>query len=74
VAPGGSDMLVAMQDVAGKLRDKGKKPYSIPGGASDEIGALGYVACAQEILIQSFEQDTSIMLCAPAAAPELMLV
>jgi D-cysteine desulfhydrase len=27
----------------------------IPGGGSNALGALGYVACAQEILAQSFE-------------------
>ena len=49
VVPGGSPMLDEMEKVAVKLRAEGKKPYIIPGGASNRIGALGYVNCAQEI-------------------------
>jgi D-cysteine desulfhydrase len=55
VVPGGSDMLEEMQKVAEELKDRGRKPYVIPGGASNTIGATGYVACAEEILSQSFE-------------------
>lgn len=70
VVPGGSDMMAAMQDVADKLRTEGKKPYIIQGGASNEIGALGYVACAQEILNQSFEQGLYFdhVVCASGSA------
>jgi D-cysteine desulfhydrase len=70
VVPGGSDMMAAMQDVADKLRTEGKKPYIIQGGASNEIGALGYVACAQEILNQSFEQGLHFdhVVCASGSA------
>ncbi len=70
VVPGGSDMMAAMQDVADKLRTEGKKPYIIQGGASNEIGALGYVACAQEILSQSFEQGLHFdhVVCASGSA------
>ena len=31
--------------------------YVIPGGGSNPLGALGYVACADEILAQSFEME-----------------
>ena len=55
VVPGGSPMLAEMEKVAEKLRAEGKKPYIIPGGASNEIGALGYVGCAQEIMQQMFD-------------------
>ena len=34
------------------MRQAGKKPYIIPGGASNAIGALGYAACAEEIMNQ----------------------
>ncbi|MFH1975342.1 MAG: D-cysteine desulfhydrase [Pseudomonadota bacterium] len=70
VVPGGSDMLAAMQNVADELRTKGKKPFIIPGGASNEIGALGYVACAQEILTQSFEEGLCFdhVVCASGSA------
>lgn len=55
VVPGGSDMKAEMTTVAEKLKAEGSKPYVIPGGGSNPIGATGYVACAQEILSQSFE-------------------
>lgn len=54
VVPGGSPMMDEMEKVAEKLRDQGKKPYIIPGGASNPVGALGYVACAQELMQQMF--------------------
>ena len=60
VVPGGSDMMREMQKVADKLSTEGKKPYIIPGGASNAIGATGYVACAQELLQQLFEMNLSI--------------
>jgi D-cysteine desulfhydrase len=37
--------------VAAEMRAKGRKVYCIPGGASNEIGALGYCACAAEIQV-----------------------
>ena len=55
VVPGGSPMMEEMEKVAERLRAKGKKPYIIPGGASNHIGALGYVSCAQEIMQQMFD-------------------
>jgi len=60
VVPGGTDMMQAMQKVAENLAAQRRKAYIIPGGASDEIGALGYVACAQEVLNQAFEQGVMI--------------
>ena len=50
--PGGTDMAVAMSEVADMLRAKGRKPYIIPGGGSNPIGALGYVVCALELTDQ----------------------
>jgi D-cysteine desulfhydrase len=55
VVPGGSDMAAAMQRHAEALAAVDRKAYIIPGGGSNALGALGYVACAQEILAQSFE-------------------
>ena len=60
VIPGGSDMLGAMNELAEKLKKEGRKPYIIPGGASNTVGATGYVGCAQEILQQTFESGLKI--------------
>ncbi|WMC10623.1 D-cysteine desulfhydrase [Oceanimonas pelagia] len=51
--PGGTDMNAAMEELAGELKAAGKKPYIVPGGGSNEIGALGYVNCALELLGQA---------------------
>lgn len=51
--PGGTDMNAAMTELAAELKAGGKKPYIVPGGGSNEIGALGYVNCALELLGQA---------------------
>src|SRR6185369_6217546 len=43
-----------------RLRAEGRKGYIIPGGGSNAIGGLGYVACAQELQQQFFEQGVRI--------------
>ena len=60
VVEGGSNMMAEMEKVAEKLRAQGKKPYIIPGGASNSIGALGYVSCAEDILRQLFDMHLKI--------------
>jgi D-cysteine desulfhydrase len=60
VVPGGSDMSKEMQGVADDLAAEGRRGYIIPGGGSNPIGATGYVACAEEILGQMFEQGLKI--------------
>jgi L-cysteate sulfo-lyase len=50
--PGGADMAAEMEKAAETLRAKGRRPYIIPGGGSNPVGALGYANCAQEILAQ----------------------
>ncbi|UCD82774.1 MAG: D-cysteine desulfhydrase [Desulfobacterales bacterium] len=60
VVPGGSDMAAEMQQVAEEVAAEGRKAYVIPGGGSNPIGATGYVACAEEILGQLFEQALKI--------------
>jgi L-cysteate sulfo-lyase len=42
------------------LREAGEKPYVIPGGGSNRVGALGYVSCAQELMHQADEMDLTI--------------
>lgn len=51
--PAGSDMQQAMETYAATLREAGHRPYIIPGGGSNPIGAMGYVAAAEELLWQS---------------------
>lgn len=55
VVDGGVDLAAAMAEEAKELEGLGRKGYVIPGGASNALGTLGYVACAQEILAQAFE-------------------
>ncbi len=56
VVPGGSDMAAAMAKAAAEVAEAGGKAYVIPGGGSNALGGLGYVACAQELQQQCFEQ------------------
>jgi L-cysteate sulfo-lyase len=51
--PGGTDFDAEMQSVAAEVEADGGKPFIIPGGASNRIGALGYVNCALELLGQA---------------------
>ena len=43
-----------------ELRAAGEKPYVIPGGGSNRVGALGYVSCAQELMQQADEMGLRI--------------
>jgi len=51
--PADTDMNAAMQQVAEELTQAGRKPYIIPGGGSNPVGALGYVNCAIEMATQA---------------------
>ena len=60
VVPGGSNMADAMQKMADEVAALGRKAYIIPGGGSNALGGLGYVACAQELQQQLFDQGLQI--------------
>ena len=60
VVPAGSNMAAAMQQVADELVAQGRKGYIIAGGGSNALGGLGYVACAQELQQQFYDQDVRI--------------
>ncbi len=60
VVPAGTNMLEAMQKVQAELAAQGRKGYIVPGGGSNAVGGLGYVACAQELQQQFFEQGVQI--------------
>lgn len=55
--PDGQEVLTYLNSEVDKytqrLKDQGARPYAIPVGASNPIGALGYVECAREIVAQS---------------------
>lgn len=53
--PGGADMQAEMEQLADKLNRQGNSCYVIPGGGSNEVGALGYVNCARELSEQADE-------------------
>jgi len=58
--PGGTDFAAAAQEVDAEVRARGGRPYFIPGGASNAVGALGYVNCGVELLGQFDEQGLEI--------------
>lgn len=57
---GGTDMNAEMESLAETLREDGKSPYIIPGGGSNPIGALGYVNCARELVVQAADNGLEI--------------
>ncbi|MEH6980180.1 D-cysteine desulfhydrase family protein, partial [Bacillus pseudomycoides] len=65
VVPNGTDLMDEMQKVAKEVTEKGHTPYVIPVGGSNPTGAMGYIACTEEIMAQSFEQgiDFNAVVC-----------
>ncbi len=55
MVPAGSDLAAEMAREAETVAAAGGQAYVIPGGGSNPLGALGYAACAAEIMTQSFE-------------------
>lgn len=51
--PGGTDMNAELARSAEEVRARGGRPYVIPGGGSNAVGALGYVDCALELVRQA---------------------
>ena len=70
VVEAGTDMEAAMRRIADDLAAQGRRGYVIPGGGSNPLGALGYVACAEEILRQSFDMGVAFdhVVCASGSA------
>ncbi|MGH2454881.1 MAG: D-cysteine desulfhydrase [Candidatus Limnocylindria bacterium] len=56
VVPAGTAVDRVMEDLRASHAARGTRSYVIPGGGSNALGALGYVACADEILAQAFDQ------------------
>ena len=55
-----TNMNAEMEALADGLRRKGKKPYIIPGGGSNPVGATGYANCALELVAQANEMHLTI--------------
>jgi D-cysteine desulfhydrase len=51
----GSDLAAELAEEAAAVTAAGRKPYVIVGGGSSPLGALGYAACAQEVMAQAFD-------------------
>ncbi len=70
VVPAGTDLAAAMERVRGSLADEGRRGYVVPGGGSNALGALGYVACEEELFAQAFDLGVAIthVICASGSA------
>lgn len=53
-------LMGIVDDVARHLRREGRKPYVIPRGGSNAVGAAGYVLAAQELLTQADQMGIRI--------------
>ena len=51
VQVGLGEAIAGVEKLAEELRAEGRNVYCVPGGASNSIGATGYVSCAQEIQV-----------------------
>lgn len=60
VVPWGADLMEEMEQAAAEAKEEGRKPYIIPMGGSNALGALGYIACAEEIMQQAFSSGVPI--------------
>jgi L-cysteate sulfo-lyase len=56
--PGEADALGLAQERAAELGRQGRKAYVVGSGGSSPLGALGYTACAAEILRQEDDMGT----------------
>jgi len=70
VVDAGADLGAAMAGVADEVAAAGGKAYVIPGGGSNPLGSLGYVACFEEIMVQTFDSGLRLdhLVCASGSA------
>ncbi len=54
---GGMPLPEALAQVAEELRAAGRRAYVVPYGGSNPVGASGYVAAMEELLVQCAERD-----------------
>jgi D-cysteine desulfhydrase len=55
----GADLAEEMAVEGAAVKAAGGHPYIIVGGGSSPLGALGYAACAQEIMAQAFDEGVA---------------
>ncbi len=60
ILPREADAGAEVKEHASTLREQGHKPYVIPGGGSNAVGALGYVECAREMFAQAAEMSVKV--------------
>lgn len=51
------------EQLAQELRDQGRRPYVIPLGGSNALGAFGYLECVQEIISAGVQYDHIVFGC-----------
>ena len=59
--PAGADLQAAAEELAADKAAHGRRPYIIPVGGSNPIGALGYVDCAYEIAEHATGVNTVVL-------------
>jgi L-cysteate sulfo-lyase len=55
-----ADMNAELAKIAARMRGEGRRPYVIPGGGSNPVGALGYVNAAIELVSQANQMGLRI--------------
>jgi D-cysteine desulfhydrase len=60
-----------MHAEAGRLIEQGRRPYVIPEGGSNAIGAWGYIAMLEELVEQGFAGRVQHVVCATGSAGTL---
>jgi D-cysteine desulfhydrase len=70
VVPSGTDLDAKLAAQAVELASNGRRGYAIAGGGSTALGALGYAACADELLAQCFDRGLRLdhIVCASGSA------
>ena len=58
--PAGLNMEAESSALAETLRKEGRRPYIIPGGGSNPVGALGYANCALELTAQTTDMGIKV--------------
>lgn len=54
------DRAAVMERIASQMRERGRKPYIVPYGCANRIGAIGYLNAAIELAEQATELGTPI--------------